>query len=269
MTPKRIGCARTTCLWFISRFLPQPLLKSLIVRIIPRLLLLILPLCILLSGCQPKLKTDRHAERAHDLMMQARTQAGSAGADYRNEIWLEVIEELSQVSEQYANYDADLALMTEIKTMRSAAFLAAARAEDAEEDEQRQREDSLNEQIDRILANPFSRGANGEDLSEGGRWQVRLEAEDVSKAGGGYQVSGRVLNISTLTIERPIVMVDFIGRNGELVGTAQGTIEPTRIPPMASGVFRVKTRSPGIRKHRIVIRELSGSPLSLLIPDAE
>lgn len=232
---------------------------------------------IALAGCAEKRRTDLHHERAHDLMMQARAAARADspedGLDYTDDVWMQVIEELSQVDQRFAAYDQDMALLEEIKAARADAFADQALARHEEETRRDERRRELDQRIDRILSDPFARGGRapdlGDDPSEGGRYEVILSKVGSDVQGGTYVVRGEVLNVSGRTLGNPLVMVDFLDGRGRVMRTSQAMIEPLTIPHMGGGSFVVTTDARGVESWRLRMRELAGDRLSFKSPDPE
>lgn len=251
-------------LWSLSR-LPA-MVESLAVARKTSLVAALL-VAFLACACSPGRRTDVHSARAHDLMMQARAAAGNQTPDYTQPIWLEVIEELSQVDERYVGHDEDMALLEEIKTVRAAAFLAQAERE-SREAELREKEDArVTAQIDEILTgSPFSPGGGPAPAGQVA-WDIQLETLKSGPQGGRFYVSGQFRNMTDRILMDSLVLVDYLDARGHAIGTAQTMIDPNRIPPGGFGAFRVQTRDTGVRSFRLKFRELSGTHLTFRSPE--
>lgn len=220
---------------------------------------LLLPLVCALS-CAGKRQTDLHWERAHDIILKERTLA-EGQPDYTDPVWLDAIEELSQVDPRFVRYQEALALMEEIKDSRAAAFRAEAERLASERRENERGGQQAGEEFAQDQGDPFQRAPTGPDQ---GRWELEIQEVSAERHEGRFAIEGRVRNLSGRTLENPLVLVFFLDGKDGIVRTAQAMLDPAQVPAGGFGTFSLDTRDDSrIRRYRLQFRELAGSELAL------
>jgi hypothetical protein len=230
-------------------------------------------LCLLVAGaCSRTFRTDLHWERARDLMLKAETLADGQPPDYADPIWLEVIEELSQVHPDFERSEEALALLEEIKASRAAAFKDGGGKKEEEIELPPIIDVSGRDDGDGgARSDPFvPDGYVGPDLSGQGRWDLTLQDLTTRRGEGRFVLAGRIRNISGREITNAMILVEFLGPSGRIVRFQQAMVDPGRVLAGGYGRFEVDTTdSAELSSYKIRFRELGGSELKVRTAEAE